>query len=321
MLNDLLLISLFVVSLGGGTASILLAHRFYKTYELPFIQSYLYYLILLLVFGIYGILGTLLVRSQLIAWASPIHLMHNILNFLPFLGVPFLVAGWYMFIKMFMEIAGDTPHRIFTLSYFGLFILVFLAYGVLVLNISNFGEGRQAGISFMIQLVLVCLEVLTLLVAFFYLYAHLRNITDPGFRNAIVRFTLIILLVRLTGIVLFYFSEQSVFWGMTYSIVFFTSNLIPLLYLGYVLQKLRVPGLARGKIQPDLFDAVRIYNITNRECDIIEKICDGLTNQQISETLFISLQTVKDHTHRIYKKMGVKNRVHLINLIRNLQQD
>jgi len=45
-------------------------------------------------------------------------------------------------------------------------------------------------------------------------------------------------------------------------------------------------------------------------------ICKGNSNQDISDSLFISLQTVKDHIHRIYLKTGVKNRVQLTNLIR-----
>jgi DNA-binding NarL/FixJ family response regulator len=42
------------------------------------------------------------------------------------------------------------------------------------------------------------------------------------------------------------------------------------------------------------------------------KIWLGKTNKQIAEELFISLQTVKDHTHRIYSKLGVKSRTQLV---------
>ena len=52
--------------------------------------------------------------------------------------------------------------------------------------------------------------------------------------------------------------------------------------------------------------------------EIIELICKGKSNRDISDSLFISLQTVKDHVHRIYLKTGVKNRVQLTNLIRGL---
>ena len=47
------------------------------------------------------------------------------------------------------------------------------------------------------------------------------------------------------------------------------------------------------------------------------EICKGKTNQQIADDLFITLQTVKDHTHNIYKKVKVKNRVQLSQLFTN----
>jgi DNA-binding CsgD family transcriptional regulator len=40
-----------------------------------------------------------------------------------------------------------------------------------------------------------------------------------------------------------------------------------------------------------------------------------MTNQEISDSLFISVQTVKDHIYRIFLKTGVKNRVQLTNLL------
>jgi DNA-binding NarL/FixJ family response regulator len=58
------------------------------------------------------------------------------------------------------------------------------------------------------------------------------------------------------------------------------------------------------------------FEISSRESDIIREICNGLSNKEISGKLFISLQTVKDHTHRIYIKTNVKSRVQLINIVR-----
>ena len=59
------------------------------------------------------------------------------------------------------------------------------------------------------------------------------------------------------------------------------------------------------------------YDISKREQEVVQLICRGLTNQEISDALYISLQTVKDHVHRIFVKTGVRNRVQLTNLIRS----
>ncbi|MDA3930626.1 MAG: LuxR C-terminal-related transcriptional regulator [Prolixibacteraceae bacterium] len=58
------------------------------------------------------------------------------------------------------------------------------------------------------------------------------------------------------------------------------------------------------------------YGITKRECEIINLVCEGKTNKEIADLLFITLQTVKDHTSRIYLKTQVKNRTQLANLVR-----
>jgi DNA-binding NarL/FixJ family response regulator len=57
------------------------------------------------------------------------------------------------------------------------------------------------------------------------------------------------------------------------------------------------------------------YGVTKRERQIVEKICLGKTNKQIADELFISLQTVKDHTHRIYSKMGINGRMQLVQMM------
>jgi DNA-binding NarL/FixJ family response regulator len=51
---------------------------------------------------------------------------------------------------------------------------------------------------------------------------------------------------------------------------------------------------------------------------VIMEICNGLSNKEISDRLYISLQTVKDHTHHIYIKTNVRSRVQLINLVKDL---
>jgi DNA-binding NarL/FixJ family response regulator len=62
---------------------------------------------------------------------------------------------------------------------------------------------------------------------------------------------------------------------------------------------------------------VERYRITNREREIIEELLKGKTNQEIADSLFISLQTVKDHTSRIYLKTHLKNRTQLISNLRS----
>ena len=67
----------------------------------------------------------------------------------------------------------------------------------------------------------------------------------------------------------------------------------------------------KNNVDP-LENLFQMYGISKREKEIVRKICEGKTNKQISEELFITLQTVKDHNYNIYKKVGAKNRVQLV---------
>ncbi|MCB0800667.1 MAG: response regulator transcription factor [Bacteroidales bacterium] len=66
-------------------------------------------------------------------------------------------------------------------------------------------------------------------------------------------------------------------------------------------------------------DFIRKNEISPREAEIITEICNGLSNQEIADKLFISLQTVKDHTSRIYLKANVRNRMQLMALVRGFE--
>jgi len=57
------------------------------------------------------------------------------------------------------------------------------------------------------------------------------------------------------------------------------------------------------------------YALSEREIEVIELLVQGLTNQNISDRLHISVNTVKSHVKRIYKKLGVTNRLQLVNLL------
>mgnify|MGYP006288109419 FL=1 len=57
------------------------------------------------------------------------------------------------------------------------------------------------------------------------------------------------------------------------------------------------------------------FSLTDRETAIVSKAAKGWRNSRIAEDLGISEQTVKNHLAAVYKKLGVSNRVELLNLI------
>ncbi|MGE5691347.1 MAG: helix-turn-helix domain-containing protein [Pseudomonadota bacterium] len=49
--------------------------------------------------------------------------------------------------------------------------------------------------------------------------------------------------------------------------------------------------------------------LSSAEVRILELVEEGLTNAEIAARLFVVEQTVKFHLSRIYKKLGVRNRM------------
>ena len=53
--------------------------------------------------------------------------------------------------------------------------------------------------------------------------------------------------------------------------------------------------------------------LSERELEIVERVAQGLTNQEIATTLMISKRTLDNHVSNVFNKTGAKNRVALLN--------
>lgn len=58
--------------------------------------------------------------------------------------------------------------------------------------------------------------------------------------------------------------------------------------------------------------------LTNREMDVLILLSKGYTNKQISDELFVSLNTTKTHLSNIYSKLGTQNRVQTVKTAQSL---
>ena len=59
-------------------------------------------------------------------------------------------------------------------------------------------------------------------------------------------------------------------------------------------------------------DKLRELGITPREHEILGLIAEGLSNREIGERLFVSENTVKTHSSRLFGKMSVSRRVQAV---------
>jgi DNA-binding CsgD family transcriptional regulator len=143
----------------------------------------------------------------------------------------------------------------------------------------------------------------------------IKSVGDINQRNAYSWFALWYLIFTIMCIVSLHLSSVHIIFGLLFVTVLTGFHLVPVLFLNIYLQRFYVENVESGSFSEKLGIMTVKYEISKREAEIVELICKGMSNQEISNSLFISLQTVKDHVYRIFIKTGVRNRVQLANLL------
>jgi DNA-binding CsgD family transcriptional regulator len=302
-----LIIFVFTAAMAAG--SILLVTRMLEDYPLPFLRSLFYHNLFISAFGFYGIWGQFIIFAlagnkldpQLYSTISVISLL---------LGLPFLVFGWMMLIRFASEASGLRLGKLFT----PLFLIVnFAVIGALGLAL------RKMGFDDALTMLRYYYIAASLLFAMMASWVLLKG--DSGSPGARDRFILALLacggtvLQSLALIII----PHSAWMALVFIFLLFATITLISLWLTYRtdLKPLKMPELLR--LPEGIDDFFRIHEISPREAEIIREICNGLSNQEIADRLFISLQTVKDHTSRIYMKTNVRNRMQLMALVSSLE--
>ena len=68
--------------------------------------------------------------------------------------------------------------------------------------------------------------------------------------------------------------------------------------------------------QPFTLNRARVKHlgITKRELEILELIAQGMSNREIAEKLFVSENTVKTHSSRLFDKLSAKRRTQAVQI-------
>lgn len=62
----------------------------------------------------------------------------------------------------------------------------------------------------------------------------------------------------------------------------------------------------------DKKSAPKNTELTKRELEVLKEVATGKTNQEVADTLFISIKTVETHKSHILDKLGLKNTAELV---------
>jgi len=311
---NLVFIVLFIFCLAIAIAGVLICFQFTQNYTTEFHKNYLYYLISFYAFALYGIWGQLIVRVLFSEMDTSVRIVETIANFLPILGVPFLFVSWIMLINMGYSMFDFSINKRWKFIHVTLFILLILSswfgYGFFNKNI-NFSHER---LKYFGVAIISLLELIYYLVYVLIIYSNGRKQKILG-QKLLYRFALLFVLmfVLRSSFIPFAFSGVLLLALAIFS--YFISNFIPLFYLKWKADLIFQPVKADNASEERIELIFNKYKITKREKEIVTQICTGKTNQQIADELFISLQTVKDHTHRIYSKLGINSRMKLVQLV------
>jgi len=58
--------------------------------------------------------------------------------------------------------------------------------------------------------------------------------------------------------------------------------------------------------------------ISNRELEVLQLMSQGLSNQEIADRLYVSLNTIKTHSSKLFEKMDVKRRTQAVEMAKRL---
>jgi DNA-binding NarL/FixJ family response regulator len=63
--------------------------------------------------------------------------------------------------------------------------------------------------------------------------------------------------------------------------------------------------------------ATRVRSLTSRENEVALRVAEGLHNNEISERMKLSENTVRNYLQNVYKKLGISSRIELMTRVRD----
>jgi DNA-binding CsgD family transcriptional regulator len=294
-----------------GVCTIIIAYKMSRNYGYPYINNFFYFVVFSVIAGFFD-----WTVFNLIIFSIPnitIELANKIYHiFWDIIGFPASLAALYFLAQSMTEISDIKMKK----RDKALIIAVLFAFsltGFLHLVFENNSTKSNLGIlNYKLYSLIIPLIQLSILI-FGYIKCRTKNIV-------IGKFILLLLAGYIVWYIIPFLPAFRNMWGAKIAL-YYTALLIPTLYLYFYLK-----GTALSfKLDETNYEKLEVfliqYDFTDRERDIIKLLYEGKSNKGIEEELFISMQTVKNYVSRIYKKLNVKNRLELVNFLRNKQTD
>ncbi len=288
--SSLLLWLSFALCLSLTAGGVLLVFRIEQSRR-GIIQYLQYFLISLYVFGYYSLWSKILLTQFLETENAG-----SLINIISQMGVPFFIISLMMQLVWANKTVIKPSKSIFLVSIFSSFVLIsiFLQWGWPVID-----KVRTA------------YSLAGFIVAFVVLGIFAVQKSAVMSREWTHYLSVILACSGLIHLTYFTRLAQHEYYEIVFVFFFFLFNTALVVVFTYTAKL--------GQASRSFEGFVLQYGITRRETDIMQGIYAGKTNQEIANQLFITLQTVKDHSSRIYQKTQVRNRAQLSALLRETQ--
>ena len=298
----------FIISAGISALGIMLAYQQYQQNKKPVFTTLLYQQIFLFSFLFYGVWGNISLRMVIADLNIGEALSAKLAVFIPIIGIPFMVVSWFMLLKFANNCNGHRLTKTFIFTFFPTFVV--LAFALVFLIQKEYIYVPENADLFVVRI----LVLLNLVVYLFFLLPFFRKTKNAGLlkETGLDKNRVLIIFggTLLYSCVMFFFNRFGYISTCIALVVLFASNLV----LPAIIRLNNQTTPENGNM--DFQSFCSFYEISKREAEIIDEICSGKSNKAIADKLFITLQTVKDHNHRIFTKTSVKSRVQLANLVR-----
>lgn len=298
----------FILSVALAAGGVVLSSRLRDKYHHEIFSTLLYFQVFIYTFGFYAIWGQVIINAFLKAYISA-DVLARFSEISLLLGLPFLVFAWLMLLILSLGLSGrrNRSRSVIWFLLFNISTIILVGYYIVRTN-------EVKPVSLIKYYFIVMNFLYTLLASAFILFRKKDSLIINVKDRKVISSSLIFIMI--SQCVPLLFNTAEVYIALIFIFIFFAGNTFLPVYLNYGAILTLNSDEPKKELSLEAFCSE--FDVSPRETDIIREICNGLSNQEISDKLFISLQTVKDHSHRIYIKTNVKSRVQLINLVKDL---
>ncbi len=304
MVNYLITV-IFILTVAITTGSIVITSHLRNTYKSEVFSALLFFLAFYFTFGFYAIWGQLIVTSFLSNFVTSV-LLEKIKDIMVLLGAPFLVFASLMFVRLAREISGRKTSNSFMLWFIFTNLLIITGLGYTMIKY------QHINIQLLVKYYFLSLTILFTLygvLCFHFPKKYQMKFWYPD----MIKISVVLVSLMTIQIITFLLYDYSILIVLLFILGYFIYGGFMPVYFKYRADLTKLILNSSTNISFEHF--CKKYGISPRETEIVNEICNGLTNQQIADKLFISLQTVKDHTHRIYSKTECASRAQLIRIV------